>query len=109
MSKEDTKKRARAIRRAPAGGEVVNRSCCGGGCHEDVDEAEEGPSEDDIRRFSDVTQECPECGTVLHDDVPVCWSCGHALAGAREGRVSPLVIVVIVLVVIALAGVLVLR
>jgi predicted nucleic acid-binding Zn ribbon protein len=105
----DPERRTRAIRKAPTSGEVVNRSCCGGGCHEGDDERDEGPSEADIQRFGDVTQKCPQCGTELHDDAAVCWSCGHALAARSERRMSPVAIVVVVLLVIALVGFFVLR
>ena len=53
------------------------------------------PSDEDIERFSGVTVPCPGCGTVLHDDVGVCWNCGHdlesqpprkGLFGGRAGR-----------------------
>lgn len=45
---------------------------------------DDGPSDDDIERFSDVTQKCPSCGTTLYDDVEVCWNCGHALGSERR-------------------------
>lgn len=45
---------------------------------------DDGPSDADIERFSDVTQTCPSCGTTLYDDVEVCWNCGHALGAERK-------------------------
>jgi uncharacterized OB-fold protein len=39
----------------------------------------DGPSEEDIARFSDVTVKCPGCGTELFDDVRDCWKCGRTL------------------------------
>lgn len=42
-------------------------------------EHDDGPTDADIERFSDVTQKCPKCGTELYDDVEICWNCGHAL------------------------------
>lgn len=45
---------------------------------------DDGPSDADIERFSDVTQTCPSCGTTLYDDVEVCWKCGHALGSERR-------------------------
>ncbi len=47
---------------------------------------DEGPSEEDIERFGDVTQRCPKCGTELYDDVMSCWSCGHDLAAVDGGK-----------------------
>jgi uncharacterized protein (DUF983 family) len=64
------------------------------------DEADEFPSEQDIERFSDVTVDCPECGTRMYDDAEVCWKCGHAVMGARRARL-PMWVVVAGLVVIA--------
>jgi uncharacterized OB-fold protein len=49
------------------------------------DDIDEGPSQDDLERFSGVTTSCPKCGTELHDDVVICWKCGHALAGEAKG------------------------
>jgi len=105
----DPERRTRSIRKAPTSGEVVNRSCCGGGCHGDSDERDEGPSEADIQRFGDVTQKCPECGTDLYDDAAVCWSCGHAVSARPDRHASPFAIVVVVVLVIVLVGFFVLR
>ncbi len=52
------------------------------------DELDEGPSDDDVEAFSDVTVKCPKCGSVLHDDVELCWKCGHAL-GTSEDSTTP--------------------
>lgn len=41
----------------------------------------EGPSEEDVARFSDVTVKCAGCGTELLDDVQECWKCGRAVGG----------------------------
>ncbi len=73
----------RAIRRAPASGEVVNRGCCGGRDLGPVED-HEGPSESDIAKFDDVTSKCPECGVELYDDVAVCWKCGHAVSASTQ-------------------------
>lgn len=43
------------------------------------DELDEDPQESDLEAFGDVTVTCPKCGSVLHDDVELCWKCGHAL------------------------------
>lgn len=96
---------SRALRCAPASGPVVNR-CCGrdlGPLHDD-----EGPSEDDIRRFSGVTQSCPACRAELYDDAEICWSCGHAL-GAPSGRPGWRTGVVVAVTVVAFAAVLIVR
>jgi uncharacterized paraquat-inducible protein A len=50
---------------------------------------DEGPSQDDIDRFDDVTTTCKNCGTQLYDDVDVCWNCGHALAGSDHTSMPP--------------------
>ncbi len=42
----------------------------------------EGPSEEDLARFSDVTVTCKGCGTELLDDVSECWKCGRPVAAA---------------------------
>ncbi|MGE3109184.1 MAG: hypothetical protein AB7G11_15565 [Phycisphaerales bacterium] len=79
---------ARDLRRAPASGEVVNRPCCGG---RDLGPLQdhEGPSDDDIARFGDVTQKCPECRAELYDDAEVCWKCGCAISGGAT-RTRPI-------------------
>ena len=63
----------------------------------------EGPSEEDVARFGDVTVKCPECGTELFDDVAVCWKCGRALgAGTKDESKTPVwFIAAAVLVVVA--------
>jgi len=45
---------------------------------------DEGPSPEDLARFSGVTQTCPECGAELHDDIELCWQCGHPLGSERS-------------------------
>lgn len=52
-------------------------------------EIDEGPSEEDIARFGDVTVRCRECGTELYDDVAVCWNCGRAVGGSDEAGRLP--------------------
>ena len=68
----------------------------------DPDELDEGPSESDLERFSDVTQKCPECGAELHDDVEMCWKCGHALTSRPARTPASLVVVLIVALVVVL-------
>lgn len=36
---------------------------------------DEGPSQDDIDRFSRETARCPECGREVYDDLPRCPHC----------------------------------
>lgn len=45
---------------------------------------DEGPSAEDLERFGDVTQKCPNCGTEIFDDVAVCWKCGESIMATRE-------------------------
>lgn len=54
---------------------------------------DDGPSTDDIDRFSGVTTSCPSCGTEIRDDVDLCWKCGHAISDPTDQR-SPVWIVV---------------
>jgi len=64
-------------------------------------EIDEGPSEEDVARFGDVTRSCPACGTVLMDDVGVCWKCGHDLDAPRpndpSARWKMFIIVILIL------------
>ncbi|MBL8764646.1 MAG: zinc ribbon domain-containing protein [Phycisphaerae bacterium] len=88
-----------SLRRAPVSGEVVGRG--GMTRREDPDDADEGPSREDLERFGGVTRACPACGKEIYDDAQVCWSCGHALM--REPRRLPTWgVVVIVLIVLGM-------
>lgn len=40
---------------------------------------DEGPSAEDIERFSDETGYCPSCGAEVWDGAPACPSCGEML------------------------------
>ncbi len=42
---------------------------------------EQGPSPEDLRRFSGTTAYCPECGSKVWDQAEVCPSCGTYLGG----------------------------
>ncbi len=42
---------------------------------------EQGPSPEDLRRFSGTTAYCPECGSTVWDQAEVCPSCGSYLGG----------------------------
>jgi len=49
------------------------------------DVLDEGPSEEDLQAFGDVTRECPACKSEIYDDVAICWKCGHALTRKSSG------------------------
>lgn len=71
------------------------------------DEPDLGPTPDDIRRFSDVTRKCPNCGQETFDDALQCHQCGHAFGdGSPESQpVSKVVIVVALIIIFAGVGV----
>jgi hypothetical protein len=53
-----------------------------------MDGPDDGPSDDDLDRFSGVTQSCWRCGTELYDDATVCWNCQASVgpgSGPRRG------------------------
>jgi hypothetical protein len=50
---------------------------------------DEGPSEDDIERFSRDTAYCPDCGAEVWDAAEVCPEC-HAYIGGNTRSRSPL-------------------
>lgn len=95
----------RAIRKAPLSGDVVGRASRPGSYDHDDDE---GPSSDDIARFSDVTRKCPECGKDVFDESAVCYHCGHAFERKDEGAGGKgrmwVVLTVVVLVGVFLLG-----
>lgn len=68
------------------------------------DDIDEGPSDEDLERFSDATVRCPECGTTLYDDVELCYKCGHALRAGRSAMPSVKVAVIAIVLVIAVTG-----
>ncbi len=45
----------------------------------------EGPSQEDIQRFGDVTRTCPACRKEVFDDAELCYHCGNAIEGASQG------------------------
>jgi hypothetical protein len=53
------------------------------GCHPRTgrcfDPDEEGPSQADLERFDSPLIDCPECGTTVYDEAPLCPSCGHVM------------------------------
>ncbi len=51
-------------------------------------ELDEGPSDEDIQRFGDVTRTCPECRKEVFDDAAICYHCGHAFERTTAGSTS---------------------
>jgi len=49
---------------------------------------DEGPSEDDLARFSDGDAYCPDCGSEVHDTAEVCPRC-YAYLGGDVSRFRP--------------------
>lgn len=72
----------RALKRAPATGDVVGRRSRPGPYD---DEDDDGPSPEDIERFGSVTRTCPECRKEVFDDTAICYHCGHAFERTAEG------------------------
>ncbi|MBX3358672.1 MAG: hypothetical protein KF745_09610 [Phycisphaeraceae bacterium] len=107
----------RALRRAPATGDVVGKGCCGparagasarpvgGCCGKDLGPLDvdlEAPSEDDVARFSDVTRTCPHCRKEVYDDAEICYHCGESMSPAAA-RMPVWVIVAAVVAIAAFA------
>ncbi len=47
---------------------------------------DEGPSQEDIKRFSGAGGYCPACGEEIYDDVEHCPQCGEWIRGATQSR-----------------------
>lgn len=47
---------------------------------------DDGPSDEDLDRFSGDSAHCPHCGALVYDDAWSCPSCGEVI----EGRTSHL-------------------
>jgi len=47
---------------------------------------DDGPSPDDLRRFSDDTAYCPDCGEEIYDEAPACPECGAWIEGRTLSR-----------------------
>lgn len=90
----------KAIRRAPASGDVVGRRSRPGPYD---DEDDDGPLAADIERFGGETRTCPGCGKEVYDDTAVCYHCGHAFEGTTAGSPGKTKtwVVVVVLVMVA--------
>lgn len=64
---------------------------------------DDGPSEEDIERFSDVTVQCPGCGTQVLDEAEVCWKCGRAIHDRERFRGAPVWVAVMAIVLVLVA------
>jgi hypothetical protein len=47
---------------------------------------DEGPSAEDIARFSEQSAHCPECGAEIWDQADICPKCYSYLAGHTSSR-----------------------
>ena len=47
---------------------------------------DEGPSPEDLERFSDATAYCPDCGAEMWDQAEICPACGAAVGGGTLSR-----------------------
>lgn len=47
---------------------------------------DEGPSPEDVARFSDETAYCPSCGAEVWDGAPKCPECGRWIEGETQAR-----------------------
>jgi hypothetical protein len=54
----------------------------------DERDIDEGPSEEDIERFSGDTARCPDCNAEVWDAADVCPKCFAYLGGATQSRPS---------------------
>ncbi|MHC4975197.1 MAG: hypothetical protein ACYTF7_01175 [Planctomycetota bacterium] len=52
----------------------------------DHDLIDEGPSAEDIARFSHATLQCPNCATEVYDEAAVCPTCLHHLSDWPSSR-----------------------
>jgi hypothetical protein len=87
----------KALRRAPATGDVVGRRSRPGPYD---DEDDDGPTAEDLERFGGETRTCPECKKEVFDDTAVCYHCGHAFMGTAHGapgKSKTWIIVIVVL------------
>jgi uncharacterized protein (DUF983 family) len=62
---------------------------------------DDDPRPEDVEALGEATRPCPKCGTTLHDDVDICWKCGHALGGSDGSSRPPWWVIVIALILIA--------
>lgn len=94
MGKDEN--RGLAKRARPVTGQVED--------YQGADEDGDGPSADDIARFSDVTVKCKGCGTELFDDVQECWKCGLAVGRHSHETGNPTWIVITAVVLLLLVA-----
>ncbi len=99
MPDPDDKPR-RPLRIAPSTGDVVPARPRPKSPPREIDE---GPSDEDIQRFGDVTRTCPECHKEVFDDAAICYHCGHAFERTTAGstKASRWVVGTIVVIIIA--------
>ena len=77
----------------------------------DADDDPDAPSEEDVRRFSEVLVKCRECGQELSDQVSTCWKCGTDVLNPRGDSTGvPLwsIVTAVVIIVILAMGYMVL-
>ena len=95
---DDEPDRAIVKRAQAAGGDVVSAS-------RRIDEDPDLPLAEDLGRFGDVTMTCHDCGAELFDDVEMCHNCGAAVGpGASEKKTPVWIILMSLLLVALLAG-----
>lgn len=46
---------------------------------------DEGPTDEDVERFSGQGGYCPECGHSVYDDADICPACGAWITGEVSG------------------------
>jgi hypothetical protein len=82
---------------------------------DDEEELDEGPSDEDVRRFSrSRTRPCQECGAPVHDEADICprchafqWESERVRGGALARRtIRFAVVLAVVLTALALSGLL---
>ena len=72
---------------------------------QDADEEGDGPSAEDVARFSDVTVKCQGCGTELLDDVQECWKCGLPVGRySHESGLPTWIVITAVVLLVLIAG-----
>lgn len=61
----------------------------------------EGPSLADIERFGDEVNSCPECGSEVYEQAPLCHVCGHAFE-SPSSKAPPWAMIVAAIAVLAI-------
>lgn len=71
------------------------------------DDPDDGlPQDADLKRFSGVTQTCPECKAELYDEATICHECGRALGTSHDRTPAWWILPLVVLIAIAMVVVL---